>query len=113
MKIFTSRLGRIFVVFLIYLAHLGAIYAIPLYFRSRGILISTAFVISLLVLCFSGIIGWLIAADDFREAFVRYKKTEGDKEPSSEFTVFAPLRFLLAVIMWPYLMLFGGETENN
>ena len=107
-----SIIGRGIFVVMLYLIHLGAFYTIFLYFRMKNIYINIGFVISVLFLCFSGIIGWLMAADDSREAFVRFKKTDADKEPSSEFTVFAQLRFVFTVILWPYLSLFGNsETE--
>ncbi len=79
----------------------------------KNIYLTVGFVISVVFLCFSGTIGWLIAADDFREAFVRYKNSSGDKEPSGEFTVFAPLRFVLTIIMWPYLSVFTDTDDNS
>ena len=59
------------------------------------------------------VVGWLIAADDFREAFIRYKQSEGKKDPSSEFTIFAPLRFLVAILLWPYLVVFMNDEKAD
>ncbi|MBN1576053.1 MAG: hypothetical protein JW913_05845 [Chitinispirillaceae bacterium] len=110
-----STIGRIIVVTSIYALHIGALYSIASYFRTKSVIITVGFTISVIFLCLSCIVGWLFAADDFREAFVRYKKAPGEKEPSSEFTVFAPVRFLFAVIMWPYLALFHepGDQEEG
>jgi|GEM_PF-4490880 len=106
-EFFHSKVTKVIFLLCIYALHFGALYAITRYFQSKNTIISVFFVVSILFLCLSCIIGWLIAADDFREAFIRYKKTTDDREPSGEFTVFAPLRYVFAMIMWPYLVLFG------
>ncbi|MBN1306973.1 MAG: hypothetical protein JXA18_03590 [Chitinispirillaceae bacterium] len=108
-----STFGKIVFVTAVYALHIGAIYSITAYFRTKSIIVTVGFAVSLIFLCLSWIVGWLFAADDFREAFIRYKKLPGDKEPSSEFTVYAPLRFVLAVIMWPYLALFHEPEDQE
>jgi hypothetical protein len=111
-RISSQFVKALFCIF-IYFLHLVAIYAITSYFRATNIFITVGFLVSVVFLCLSCIVGWLVAADDFREAFVRFKKTPPDKEPPGEFTVFAPMRFCMAVILWPYLMLFGDADGRQ
>jgi hypothetical protein len=110
--IFGSKIGRVLIVILLYALHFVAVYSATTFFNHKNLLLYIISIVSILCLFLSVIIGWLIAADDFREAFLRFKKLETAKIPPSEFTIFAPVRFGLAIIMWPYLALFFTNEED-
>jgi hypothetical protein len=112
---FSKKLKKLLLVTLLYSLHAVALYAVTSFIMTKILLLQVLFYLSVVSLCLSVVVGWLIAADDFREAFVRYKQTGVDRDPSSEFTIFAPLRFLVAILLWPYLVVFmnDGQVESG
>ena len=108
-----NRLKKILIVLVLYSLHLVAIYTTITFMFTDHLILKILFVTSVVCLCLSVIVGWLIAADDFREAFIVYKKRNEDRDPSSEFTIFAPIRFVVAVLLWPYLVAFGEENRED
>ena len=110
-RFFSNRIKKILLVTLLYSLHFVALYAMTSFIMTKSLLLQFLFVVSVVSLCLSVVVGWLIAADDFRVAFIQYKKSGTDRDPSSEFTIFAPIRFVVAIVMWPYLVVFMNEGE--
>lgn len=110
-RFFSNSLKKILLVTLLYSLHFVALYATTSFIMTKSLLLQLLFVVSVVSLSLSVVVGWLIAADDFRVAFIQYKKSETNKDPSSEFTIFAPVRFIVAIMLWPYLVVFMNENE--
>jgi hypothetical protein len=108
---FSKKIKKLLLVTLLYALHLVAMYAVTSFIMTKILLLQVLFYISVGTLCLSVVVGWLIAADDFREAFIRYKQVNTERDPSSEFTIFAPLRFLVAILLWPYLVVFMNDNQ--
>ena len=112
-RIFTKKIKQILLVTLLYSLHCVALYALTSFIMTQSVLLRVLFYLSVASLSLSVVVGWLIAADDFREAFVRYKKANVERDPSSEFTIFAPFRFAVAILMWPYLVVFMNDGREE